>query len=67
MKHKRIWFENRIGKEVWQDGDKHEPIAHGNIIIIRTTPILNKITITKQNMESLYISQTEKRYKYYDL
>lgn len=59
MKHKRIWFKGRIGKEVWQDKIKER----STLITLELT----KITVTRQNMESLYISQTEKQYKYYDV
>lgn len=70
MKHKRIWFKGRIGKEVWREGCQCvwiPPLFTGGSPRHETEKILTKIPVTKQNMESLYISQTEKRYKYYDV
>lgn len=65
MKRKRIWFKNRIGKEVWQDRLASRFIP--GLVVGVESGILTKITITRQNMESLYISQTDKKYKYYDI
>lgn len=70
MKHKRIWFKNRIGEEVWQEipfnSFKQFLSTHPDYVHLHS-PILQRIQVTKQNMESLYLSQVEKHYKYYDL